>query len=113
MFQHVEPFGGDPILSLNEDFQRDPRPHKINLSIGIYFDDEGFGNFSGIGGAADNASRRHGPGRPLSRHWRSAMHEAHARLRATHICSVSRPNDAIVRAATRARNAGRTAQGDA
>ena len=41
MFQHVEPFGGDPILSLNEDFQRDPRPHKINLSIGIYFDDEG------------------------------------------------------------------------
>jgi aromatic-amino-acid transaminase len=41
MFQHVEPFGGDPILSLNEDFQRDPRPHKINLSIGIYFDDAG------------------------------------------------------------------------
>jgi aromatic-amino-acid transaminase len=41
MFQHVEPFGGDPILSLNEDFQKDPRPHKINLSIGIYFDDEG------------------------------------------------------------------------
>ena len=24
MFEHVEPFGGDPILSLNEDFQRDP-----------------------------------------------------------------------------------------
>ncbi len=41
MFEHVEPFGGDPILSLNEDFQKDPRPHKINLSIGIYFDDEG------------------------------------------------------------------------
>jgi aromatic-amino-acid transaminase len=41
MFQHVEPFAGDPILSLNEDFQRDPRPHKINLSIGIYFDDQG------------------------------------------------------------------------
>jgi len=41
MFQHVEPFAGDPILSLNEDFQRDPRPHKINLSIGIYFDDAG------------------------------------------------------------------------
>ena len=39
MFQHVEPFAGDPILSLNEDFQKDPRPHKINLSIGIYFDD--------------------------------------------------------------------------
>ena len=41
MFSHVEPFAGDPILSLNEDFQRDPRPNKINLSIGIYFDDAG------------------------------------------------------------------------
>ena len=41
MFTHVEPFAGDPILSLNEDFQHDPRPHKINLSIGIYFDDAG------------------------------------------------------------------------
>src|SRR6478735_2977530 len=41
MFEHVEPFGGDPILSLNEDFQKDPRPGKINLSIGIYFDDGG------------------------------------------------------------------------
>ena len=41
MFQHVEPYPGDPILSLNEDFQRDPRPHKVNLSIGIYFDEAG------------------------------------------------------------------------
>src|SRR5438876_4469390 len=41
MFEHIPPFAGDPILSLNEDFQRDPRPNKINLSIGIYFDDEG------------------------------------------------------------------------
>jgi aromatic-amino-acid transaminase len=41
MFSHIEPFAGDPILSLNEDFQKDPRPHKINLSIGIYFDDAG------------------------------------------------------------------------
>src|SRR4051812_5055077 len=41
MFEHVEPFGGDPILSLNEDFQKDRRPGKINLSIGIYFDDAG------------------------------------------------------------------------
>ncbi|MBV9891685.1 MAG: aspartate/tyrosine/aromatic aminotransferase [Rhizobacter sp.] len=41
MFAHVEPFGGDPILSLNEDFQKDPRAGKINLSIGIYFDDAG------------------------------------------------------------------------
>ena len=41
MFQHVQPFAGDPILSLNEDFQKDQRPDKINLSIGIYFDDAG------------------------------------------------------------------------
>jgi aromatic-amino-acid transaminase len=41
MFQHVEPYPGDPILSLNEDFQRDPRADKVNLSIGIYFDAEG------------------------------------------------------------------------
>ncbi|HJW11934.1 MAG TPA: amino acid aminotransferase [Albitalea sp.] len=41
MFQHLEPYAGDPILSLNDAFGRDPRAHKINLSIGIYFDDAG------------------------------------------------------------------------
>ncbi len=41
MFAHIEPYAGDPILSLNEDFQKDPRADKINLSIGIYFDDAG------------------------------------------------------------------------
>jgi aromatic-amino-acid transaminase len=41
MFQHIEPYPGDPILGLNEAFQKDPRPNKINLSIGIYFDNEG------------------------------------------------------------------------
>lgn len=41
MFQHVDPYAGDPILTLNENFQKDPRPGKINLSIGIYFDDAG------------------------------------------------------------------------
>lgn len=41
MFKHIPPFAGDPILSLNDDFQKDPRPNKINLSIGIYFDDAG------------------------------------------------------------------------
>ncbi|MEO6032635.1 MAG: aminotransferase class I/II-fold pyridoxal phosphate-dependent enzyme, partial [Burkholderiaceae bacterium] len=41
MFKHIPPFAGDPILGLNDDFQKDPRPHKINLSIGIYFDDAG------------------------------------------------------------------------
>ncbi len=41
MFQHLEPYAGDPILSLNEAFQKDPRQDKVNLSIGIYFDDAG------------------------------------------------------------------------
>lgn len=41
MFQHVPAYPGDPILSLMEDFQADPRPHKVSLSIGIYFDDNG------------------------------------------------------------------------
>ena len=41
MFQHLEPYAGDPILSLNEAFHADARAHKVNLSIGIYFDDDG------------------------------------------------------------------------
>ena len=41
MFKHLEPYAGDPILSLNEAFHADPRAHKVNLSIGIYFDDAG------------------------------------------------------------------------
>ena len=41
MFKHVDAYAGDPILTLNEDFQKDPRQGKINLSIGIYFDNEG------------------------------------------------------------------------
>ncbi|WP_029050014.1 amino acid aminotransferase [Cupriavidus sp. amp6] len=41
MFDNVTAYAGDPILSLNEDFQRDPRSDKVNLSIGIYFDDAG------------------------------------------------------------------------
>lgn len=41
MFKHVDPYAGDPILTLNEDFQKDPRSNRINLSIGIYFDDQG------------------------------------------------------------------------
>ena len=41
MFTHVDAYPGDPILTLNEDFQKDPRQDKINLSIGIYFDEQG------------------------------------------------------------------------
>ena len=41
MFQHLDAYAGDPILGLNEAFQKDPRAHKVNVSIGIYFDDAG------------------------------------------------------------------------
>ena len=41
MFEHIDAYAGDPILTLNEAFGHDPRPQKINLSIGIYFDDAG------------------------------------------------------------------------
>ena len=41
LFAHVPSYAGDPILSLMEDFQKDPNPHKVSLSIGIYFDDAG------------------------------------------------------------------------
>jgi len=41
MFQHIEAFAGDAIVALNEAFHRDPRPHKVNLSIGIYSDEQG------------------------------------------------------------------------
>ncbi len=40
-FSHLEPYAGDPILSLNEAYQQDPRKDKVNLSIGIYFDNDG------------------------------------------------------------------------
>jgi len=41
MFQHIAPYAGDPIFALVDRFNADPRPHKVNLSIGIYFDEDG------------------------------------------------------------------------
>ncbi|GHD65315.1 amino acid aminotransferase [Jeongeupia chitinilytica] len=41
MFAHVDTYPGDPILSLVEAFQRDVRPEKVNLGIGIYYDETG------------------------------------------------------------------------
>ncbi len=41
LFGHVEPFAGDPILSLNDSFKADPRAEKVNLSIGVYTDEKG------------------------------------------------------------------------
>jgi aromatic-amino-acid transaminase len=41
MFEHVMPYAGDPIFALVDAFNADARPHKVNLSIGIYFDEQG------------------------------------------------------------------------
>lgn len=41
MFQNVDAYAGDPILSLMETFKQDSRAHKVNLSIGLYYDAQG------------------------------------------------------------------------
>ncbi|CAM3755367.1 amino acid aminotransferase [Xenorhabdus thuongxuanensis] len=41
MFQNVDAYAGDPILSLMEKFKNDLRAEKINLSIGLYYDEQG------------------------------------------------------------------------
>ncbi|CDG83705.1 amino acid aminotransferase [Janthinobacterium agaricidamnosum] len=41
MFTAVEAYPGDPILTLNENFGKDTRANKINLSIGVYLDAAG------------------------------------------------------------------------
>ena len=41
LFSAVELAPRDPILGLNEQFNADPNPAKVNLGVGVYFDDEG------------------------------------------------------------------------
>jgi len=41
MLNHVTPYAGDPILSLMETFMKDERSDKVNLSIGLYYDNDG------------------------------------------------------------------------
>ncbi len=40
MFQNVDAYAGDPILSLMETFHQDTRAEKVNLSIGLYYDEQ-------------------------------------------------------------------------
>ena len=40
MFQNVDAYAGDPILSLMETFHQDTRATKVNLSIGLYYDEQ-------------------------------------------------------------------------
>lgn len=39
-FEHVDLLPPDPILELMWEFKRDSRPNKIDLSVGIYYDEE-------------------------------------------------------------------------
>lgn len=41
LFAAVEMAPRDPILGLNEQFNADPNPAKVNLGVGVYYDDEG------------------------------------------------------------------------
>lgn len=41
MFNHIDAYAGDPILTLVETFMKDPRPNKVNLGIGLYYDEDG------------------------------------------------------------------------
>ncbi|GAB2481918.1 aspartate/tyrosine/aromatic aminotransferase [Comamonas humi] len=41
LFSAVEMAPRDPILGLNEQFAADTNPYKVNLGVGVYFDDNG------------------------------------------------------------------------
>ncbi|KDD90528.1 aminotransferase, class I/II [Bordetella bronchiseptica MBORD678] len=41
LFASVELAPRDPILGLNEQYNADTRPGKVNLGVGVYYDDEG------------------------------------------------------------------------
>ncbi|HJW10643.1 MAG TPA: aromatic amino acid aminotransferase, partial [Albitalea sp.] len=41
LFASVDMAPRDPILGLNEQFNADPNPAKVNLGVGVYYDDNG------------------------------------------------------------------------
>jgi len=41
LFDAVQMAPRDPILGLNEQFNADPNPNKVNLGVGVYYDDNG------------------------------------------------------------------------
>ncbi len=40
-FANVEQVPGDPILGLTDAYNADSRPNKVNLGVGIYYDENG------------------------------------------------------------------------
>ena len=41
MFERIDYYAGDPILGLMEKYSADSNPNKVNLGIGIYYDENG------------------------------------------------------------------------
>ena len=41
LFSTVDMAPRDPILGLTEQFNADPNPAKVNLGVGVYYDDQG------------------------------------------------------------------------
>lgn len=41
MWKNIKPAPPDSILGLTEQFRKDPNPHKVNLGVGVYKDDDG------------------------------------------------------------------------
>jgi aromatic-amino-acid transaminase len=62
MSDSIPAYPGDPILSLFQAFQADPQPQKVNLGIGLYYDDSGA--LPILESARAAAGRVHGRGDP-------------------------------------------------
>ena len=41
MFEHVKKYAGDPILGLKDKFVADTKADKVNLGVGVYYDEDG------------------------------------------------------------------------
>lgn len=63
LFSAVEMAPRDPILGLNEAFNADARPTKVNLGVGVYYDDNGKIPLLGAVKAAEDARMKAAPAR--------------------------------------------------
>jgi aromatic-amino-acid transaminase len=41
MFERIDYYAGDPILGLMDKFAKDSNPNKVNLGVGVYYDEDG------------------------------------------------------------------------
>ena len=61
-FSKLPPYQGDPILALMETFMGDPRPSKVSLGIGLYFDEAGrLPVLDAVRSARETLARKGGP----------------------------------------------------